>query len=76
MRDQTPLQGLPRVFLDLSDTRSSDLTPLTGMRLPELHVTPAQITQGMEVVRAMPSLVMINALPAAAFWQQWDAAQS
>lgn len=51
--DLTPLQGMPLVFLDLTDTRVSDLTPLKGMPLGHLRLAGTQVTD-LSPLRGMP----------------------
>ena len=55
----------------------TDLRPLQGMELEEIYLTPKNITQGLEILRAMKSLKTIGidynqAWPAAEFWERYD----
>jgi hypothetical protein len=53
------------------------LTPLDGMKLTFISITPKNIQKGMEVLRRMNSLktiaVGLDALPADVFWKRYDA---
>jgi len=77
--DLSPLRGMPVTGLNCYRIKASDLSPLEGMSLPEILITPSNIRQGMEVLRGMKSLVTIgvdtNKLPAAEFWQRYDAGE-
>ena len=76
--DLSPLKGLPLVRLIIHGSGVSDLTPLQGMPLQEIRLTPKNITQGLEILRAMKSLKTIGtgdaneAWPAAKFWERYD----
>lgn len=66
--------------LNIVDTPISDLTPLKGLQLERITLTPANIKTGIEVLRDMPTLSQIlttmegNPRQAAAeFWQKYDA---
>jgi hypothetical protein len=55
----------------------TDLTPLQGMPLQEIRLTPRNIKQGLEVLRDMKSLKTIGidynqAWPATEFWERYD----
>jgi len=63
--------------LDLAQTGITDLTPLQGMPLEEIRLTPKNITRGLDTLRAMKSLNIIGidwkqAWPAAEFWERYD----
>ena len=78
--DLSPLRGMPLTYLNCDSTPISDLSPLAGMKLESLAFTPANITKGIEAIRAMPTLKQIGLnwqtyLPAAAFWQKYDAGE-
>jgi uncharacterized membrane protein len=54
-----------------------DLTPVRGVPLEEIHLTPKNITQGLDILRAMKSLKTIGIAntqvwPAAEFWERYD----
>ena len=77
VRDLSPLKGIPLKVLLFYSTSVTDLKPLQGMELVEIHLTPKNITQGLDVLRAMKSLKTIGiaytqAWPAAEFWERYD----
>lgn len=48
-----------------------------GMALEEVHLTPKNITEGLDILRKMESLITIgisfaDAWPAAEFWPRYD----
>lgn len=54
----------------------ADLTPLRGMPLQDIRLTPKNITQGMDILRDIKSLKTIGiewdqAWPAAEFWERY-----
>ena len=72
---------MPLIFLTLSGcSRVDDLTPLQGMKLKSIALTPANFHKGMDVIRPlhMPSLKLIgpywppNMTPAE-FWSKYEA---
>ncbi len=78
--DLSPLRGMPLTYLNCDSTPVTDLSPLAGMKLESLAFTPANITKGIEAIRAMPTLKQIGLnwqkyLPASAFWQKYDAGE-
>ena len=73
----TPLKGMPLKGLLIFTTGVTDLTPLQGMNLEDIRLTPKDITQGLDVLRDMKSLETIGinhftAWPAAEFWARYD----
>jgi formylglycine-generating enzyme required for sulfatase activity len=75
--DLSPLAGMPIVRLHIHDSSVSDLRPLQGMPLQEVLLNPINITQGIDILRAMPSLKTIGigpnqAWPPAEFWERFD----
>ena len=74
--DLEPLKGMPINYLNIDHTDITDLKPLQGMELEEIHLTPKNITQGLEILRNMKSLTTIGTstqpFPAAEFWQRYD----
>ncbi len=76
--DLAPLKGMVTLKrLGLADTgRLTDLSPLIGMQLDDISLTPKNITQGLDILRAMKSLKIIAIggafLPAAEFWERYD----
>lgn len=77
------VRGMPLKGLSILGTDITDLTPLADMNLSMLAFEPWRIEKGMEVVRAMPTLEIINVglgheytyLNPAAFWQRYDAGE-
>jgi Leucine-rich repeat (LRR) protein len=70
-------KGTPLMLLWIQDTGITDLTPLQGMRLEEIRLTPKNITKGLGILRDMKSLKTIGiswerAWPAAEFWERYD----
>jgi hypothetical protein len=58
-------------------TGITDLTPVQGMPLEEIRLTPKNITRGLDILRAMKSLKTIGiqwtqTWPAAEFWERYD----
>ena len=76
VKDLAPLQGMPLTVLQMLDcTELHDLTPLAGLKLKRIGLPP-QVTKGIEVIRAMKSLVGINGDSPDVFWKKWDAAKA
>ena len=68
----TPLKGL-----NIDNTGITDLTPLQGMPLEDIRLTPKNITRGLDILRDMKSLKTIGinwdqSWPAAEFWKRYD----
>jgi serine/threonine protein kinase len=75
--DLSPLQGMPLELLHCDRTRVKDLSPLAGMKLKRLSFTPIPGLKGIEVIRAMDSLVEIGSaydkiISSKEFWKQYD----
>ncbi len=73
-------KGMPLSVLRIFHTGITDLTPLQGMLLEEIRLTPKNITRGLDILRDMKSLKTIGmdwnqAWPAAEFWQRYDKAE-
>jgi hypothetical protein len=72
----TYLKGMRLRALWLENTGITNLTPVKGMPLEEIHLTPKSITKGMDILRAMKSLKAIGigeqSWPAAEFWERYD----
>ncbi len=73
---------MPLTFLYCYYTRVSDLSPLQGMNLTEVWLTPKNITKGIDVIRQMKSLKTIgisayrkDQFPADEFWKKYDAGE-
>ena len=70
-------KGTPLTSLSIHDTDITDLTPLQGMPLEDIHLTSKNITKGLDILRDMKSLKTIGiefnqSWPAAEFWQRHD----
>jgi Leucine-rich repeat (LRR) protein len=70
-------KGMPLMVLWIQDTAITDLTPLQGMPLEEIRLTPKNITRGLDILRDMKRLKTIGiawnqAWPAAEFWERYD----
>ena len=68
---------MPLRALSIDNTGITDLTPLQGMPLEEIRLTPKNITRGLDILRDMKSLKTIGiawnqAWPAAEFWERYD----
>jgi hypothetical protein len=71
------LKGMPLRLLYVFNTGITDLTPLQGMRLEDIRLTPKNITRGLDTLRDMKSLKTIGigwhqGWPAAEFWERYD----
>ena len=64
--------------LNIAQSAVSDLTPLKGLKLERITLTPENIKTGMEVIREMSSLSQIltsmqgPGQSAADFWKKYD----
>jgi hypothetical protein len=69
-------KGMPLKRLWIQNTVVTDLTPLQGMSLEDICLTPKNITKGLDILRDMKSLKTIGignqAWPAAEFWERYD----
>ena len=79
VHDLTPLKGMPLILLSIYSTPVTNLEPLEGMRLEELSFSPGRITNGLSVIRNMPTLTRINdggpSLSPSVFWMRYDAGE-
>jgi hypothetical protein len=71
------LKGTPLKVLRIDNTAITDLTPLQGMPLEDIRLTPKNITRGLDILRDMKSLKTIGinwdqSWPAAEFWKRYD----
>jgi len=83
--DLSPLSSMRSLQrLHIGETPVSDLSPLAGLPLQRLVFTPGQISEGIEVLKAMPGLQKIGTafeddvdttMPPALFWQKYDAGE-
>jgi hypothetical protein len=69
-------KGMPLRWLYIYRTGITDLTPLQGMPLEDIRLTPKKITRGLDIVRDMKSLKTIGiewnqSWPAAEFWERY-----
>ncbi len=75
------LRSLKR--LNIAGTPITDLRPLEGMAIERLIFTPSRITEGLDIVRAIPTLReldieyegIISARTPATFWAAYDAGE-
>jgi hypothetical protein len=70
-------KGMRLRELYMDNTGITDLTPLQGMPLEKILLTPKNITRGLDILRDMKSLKTIGigwnrAWPAAEFWERYD----
>jgi eukaryotic-like serine/threonine-protein kinase len=70
-------KGIPLRTLWIDNTAITDVTPLQGMPLEHMSLTPKNITRGLDILRAMKSLKTIGLRwnqrwPAAEFWERYD----
>jgi hypothetical protein len=70
-------KGMPLTVLWIEHTGITDLTPLQGMPLVYIRLTPKNITRGLDILRDMKSLQTIGidsnqSWPAAEFWERYD----
>ena len=79
--DLSALAGMKTLQrLNIVGTKVTDLSPLAGLPLTRISLTPENITDGIEVLRNMPSLnniltttVGASTQSAAQFWSKYDA---
>jgi hypothetical protein len=70
-------KGTPLSVVWIENTGITDLTPLQGMPLEDIRLTPMNITRGLDILRDMKGLKAIGidgerAWPAAEFWERHD----
>jgi hypothetical protein len=80
VKDIEPLRGAPLKLLNLSGTGVTNVAPLKGMALEDVRLTPNRITSGMEVLRAMKSLMWMgtgakDTMAPYEFWQRYDSGE-
>jgi BspA type Leucine rich repeat region (6 copies) len=71
------LRGVPLKALAIQHTGITDLTPLRGMPLEKIRLTPKNIARGLDLLRGMKGLKTIGVdwdqvWPAAEFWERYD----
>jgi serine/threonine protein kinase len=74
-------KGMPLTLLWIQDTGITDLSPLQGMPLEDIRLSPKNITRGLAILRDMKSLKTIGiqwnqVWPAAEFWQRYGKRES
>jgi eukaryotic-like serine/threonine-protein kinase len=77
VRDLAPLKDMPLKRLYVDAPGVTDLKPLQAMQLEDIRLTPQNVTQGLDILRNMKSLMTIGlshyqAWPAAEFWARYD----
>jgi len=70
-------KGMPLRVLRIYRTGVTDLSPLQGMPLEDVRLTPKNISRGLDILRDMKSLKTIGidysqSWPAAEFWERYD----
>jgi eukaryotic-like serine/threonine-protein kinase len=70
-------KNMPLMLLWIHNSGITDLTPLQGMPLEDIRLTPKNITKGVDILRDMKSLRTIGVewdkvWPAAEFWERYD----
>lgn len=79
--DLSPLAGKQLVTLSINDSPITDLSPLAGMKsLRQFAFSPGRVEKGLEAVRELRGIQFIglrweNRIPAAQFWQRYDAGE-
>ncbi|MBA4388871.1 MAG: hypothetical protein C0404_12885 [Verrucomicrobia bacterium] len=68
VQDLSPLKGMPIRWLRL-DSSVRDLSPLQGMPLRQLYFYIDSITNGLEVLKSIPTLEIIISWKPAEFWE-------
>ena len=77
VRDLEPLRNMPLKLLYIYAPGVTDLTPLQNLQLQDIRLTPKNITQGLDILRAMKSLKSIGLThyqtwPAVEFWTRYE----
>ena len=70
--DLSPLKCLGVKRLAINRTLVTDLTPLKGRQLEELYLDVQFTTSGLQLLRKMKSLRLINGIPVDEFWKTYD----
>jgi hypothetical protein len=71
--DLTPVRHMPLDTLFLEGSAVTDLSPVAACPLESLSFSSASITNGIGVIRKLPTLKTINSLDALEFWKKYDA---
>lgn len=67
------IRKLPLVDLNITHAGIHDLTSLRGMNLGALAFDASHVTNGVDAIRSMTSLWLINDIPVGEFWDNYDA---
>ena len=75
-----PLKGAPLKWLRIvACRRLKDLSPLAGMKLERIDLTPTYFETGLDILRNMPTLTTIapgyEAMTPEEFWKRYDAGE-
>lgn len=70
--DLSSVTGMPLRFLDIRGTAVTNLAPLQGMALKYIGLSADRATNGIDVLREMKSLQLINKMPTNEFWIRYD----
>lgn len=73
--DLSGIRGLPVSGLELVGVKQADLSLLSGVKLRYICFSAADVSDGIETLRQMSSLTMINRMPSAEFWKRYDAGE-
>jgi len=73
--DLTPLRDLPLETLIIDGTPVTDLTLLKNLKLKEIRFDAKNIKTGLELLRNIKTLTVINEMEAKEFWQKYDAGE-
>lgn len=70
-------KGMSLRYLWIQNTGITDLTPLLGMPLEDIRLSPKNIIKGLDILRDMKTLKTIGTAwdqswPAAEFWERYD----
>jgi len=71
--DLTPLRRLPLELLVITETPVEDITPLKDLALKWFYFDSKRVSIGVDVLRNMKSLQLINGYPPSKFWPQYEA---
>ena len=69
VRDLSPLVGMPLTELCINGAKVTDVNPIRGMPLKQLELD-YQHDRDAEILKAIPTLEMINKLTVADFWKE------
>lgn len=72
VNDISPLVGVPLRDLYLDETDVQDLSPLKGMSLKVISFDLEKVHKGIEVIREMKTLTLINGIRPLRFWSNYE----